>query len=131
LRFQAFEFSWEDIDKMYNTFSKFDRDKSGALDKTELLNILREEVPDSKEEDAQWFLGMVDTDNSNTVSFGEYVKGIAEFGKKGRRAMTRFDNVMRTDANSIVAGTNVLSSGKKQASCTISSNNFPVTNTAC
>ncbi len=45
---------------------------SGSLDIKELLNVLRDEVPTASEEDAQWFLGMVDTDNSNSVSFGEY-----------------------------------------------------------
>jgi hypothetical protein len=42
------------------------------LDIKELLNVLRDEVPTATEEDAKWFLGMVDMDGSNTVSFGEY-----------------------------------------------------------
>jgi hypothetical protein len=36
------------------------------------LNVLREEVPTATPEDAKWFLGMVDTDHSETLSFGEY-----------------------------------------------------------
>lgn len=75
---------------MYRAFVKYDKDRSGTLDVKELLNLLREEIPDTTEKDAQWFLGMVDADGSNTLTFGEYIKGVAEFGKKGRREATRY-----------------------------------------
>ena len=75
---------------MYRAFNKYDKDHSGSLDVKELLNLLKEEVPDSTDKDAQWFLGMVDADNSNNVSFAEYIRGVAEFGKKGRREPTRY-----------------------------------------
>jgi hypothetical protein len=43
-------------------------------------------VPTATPSDAEWFLGMVDWDQSGTVSFPEYLKGVSEFGKKGRKS---------------------------------------------
>ncbi len=74
---------------MFSAFRKFDKDKDGALNVGELLNVLREEIPTAKEEDAKWILKMTGMEGAKSLIFADYVKGVAEFGKKGKRSGTK------------------------------------------
>ena len=73
-KYDRFGLSEDEVMEIKEAFDLFDSDKSGSIDKTELKNALQNLGIDNKNHTLTTMMKDLDTDNSGTVTFDEFIE---------------------------------------------------------
>ncbi|GAM23553.1 hypothetical protein SAMD00019534_067280 [Acytostelium subglobosum LB1] len=82
-----------EVAKLFEEFKKFDKDGSGALERTEFISLLKVRLPNFPEQRMSDLFNAFDTDRSGTIDFKELsvAIGVIGHGSKEEKLNLLFD----------------------------------------